>query len=262
MEYIRLVRTIQRAKREGRTDELVRAAKENAEIQKLMMRPRRYETMNGAGEMGWGLFVLCMALASYTSVILPDSIWRWRSGISGFLFLGGMCSMPLCLWASRKYVTRPRVGYFAFSWDKSRWLVMVLTMIVSAGVAAIISFVLVRLMRPEIIHQAQSTAPTNSAAVPGTMSRTLKIILAGYGPLNALMYLMMNAVSIKQHHWKWLLSILLLLGPLGICLLVPGSFIEVSRPVMMYVGLICVGSGAVTLVSFLRHHQPPVPEAE
>ena len=35
MEYIRLVRTIERAKREGRTDELLRAAKENAEIQKI-----------------------------------------------------------------------------------------------------------------------------------------------------------------------------------------------------------------------------------
>ena len=45
-DYIQLVRTIERAKRQGRTDELLRAAKENAQIQKIMMRPMKYETAN------------------------------------------------------------------------------------------------------------------------------------------------------------------------------------------------------------------------
>lgn len=258
MEYIRLVKTIERAKREGRTDELLRAAKENAQIQKIMMRPRRYETINGAGEIGWGMFMLCMALASYSSVVLPNSMWRWRAGIGGLMMVCGCLAMPFSLWASKKYVTQPRVGYVAFRRDKSRWVGMIVGMVVAAG----ISIGLVFLMRPEITHLAQSQMHRSGATSPGTMSRPLKIILAGYGPLNALLYLMMNAVSIKEHRWKWLLLILILLGPVGICYFVPGNFITVSRPVMLFLGLVCFSSGAVTLFSFLRHHQPPAPGAE
>jgi hypothetical protein len=257
-EYIRLVRTIQRAKGEGRTGELLRAAKENAEIQKIMMRPRRYETINGAGEIGWGMFLLCMALASYSTVVLPDSMWRWRTGISWLLMLCGCLVMPFCLWASKRYVTQPRVGYVAFSWDKSRWIGMIVGMVVAAG----LSLGLVFLMRSETAHLAQAQIHHSGATSPGTMSLTLKIILAGYGPLNALLYLMMNAVSIKEHRWKWLLLIPILLAPLGICYFVPGNFIELSRPVMLLLGLVWSSSGVITLCSFLHHHQPPVPEIE
>jgi len=256
--FVRLVRTIERAKREGRTSELVRAAREQAKLQKLMQRPRRYETINGTGEMGWGLFILCMALASYASVILPDSMGPWRSGISGLLFIGGMCAMPVCLWASKKFVTEPRVGYVAFRRGKAWWLGIIIAVVVGGMVSLILS----RLLRPEMIRAAQSQIPNAGvAAVPGIMSPTAKIILAGFGPLNAVFYLMMNAVSIKEHRWKWLVMVLILLGPMGICFMVPGSFIEVSRPVMLFLGLMALCSGVVTLGWFLRHHQPPAPEA-
>ena len=257
MEYIRFVRTIERAKREGHTDALLRAAKENAEIQKIMMRPMRYETINGAGEIGWGTFLLCMALASYSTVVLPDSMWRWRTGISWLLMLCGCLAMPFCLWASKRYVTQPRVGYVAFSWDKSRWVGMIVGMVVAAG----LSVGLVFLMRSETAHLAQSQIPHSGATGPGTMSLTLKIILAGYGPLNAVLYLMMNAVSIKEHRWKWSLLIPILLAPLGIGYFVPGNFIELSRPVMLLLGLVWSISGEITLFSFLHHHQRPAPDA-
>jgi hypothetical protein len=255
-EYIRLVRTIERAKREGRTDELVRAAKENSEIQKIMMRPRRHATINGAGEIGMGMFLLCMALSSYTSVFLPNS--PWRNGISFLLLFCGGIVMPLCLWVSKKYVTQPRIGYVAFRREKSWWVGMIVGMVVGAGV----SIGLVFLMRPEITHLAQSQMHHSGASAPSTPSLAGKITLVGYGPLYALLYLMMNAVSIKERRWKWLLVVLMALGPLGICSFVPGNFIEVSRPVMLFLGLVCFISGAVTLFSFLRHHQPPAPEAE
>lgn len=258
MEYFRLVRAIERAKREGRTDEFIRAAKENAEIQKIMLRPKRYETINGAGEIGWGAFMLCMALASYSSVVLPNSMWRIRAGIGGLLMICGCLAMPLCLWASKKYVTRPRVGYFAFRWDKSRWIGMVVAMVVAAGV----SFGLTRLMRPEIIHMAQSQMHHSDAANPGTMSPASKIMLAVFIVSNAIMYLMMNAVSIREHRWKWLLLILIALGPLGIGYFVPGNYIEMFRPLGLFLGLLWFASGAVTLFWFLRHHQSSASETE
>lgn len=258
LEYLRLVRTIERAKREGRTGELLRAAEQNAEIQKIMMRPRRYETINGAGEMGWGMFLLCMALASYATVILPDSMGKSRIGISWLLMIGGFLAMPFCLWASKRYVIQPRVGYVAFSRDKSRWVGMIVGMVVAAG----LSLGLVFLLRSETAHLAQTQIHHSGATSPGTMSPTLKIILAGYGPLNALLYLMMNAVSLREHHWKWPLLIPILLVPLGICYFVPGNFIELTRPVMLWLGLVWSISGVITLLLFLRQHQPPVPEVQ
>ncbi|MGH7994036.1 MAG: hypothetical protein ACREDQ_11005 [Limisphaerales bacterium] len=256
LEYLRLVRTIERAKRDGRTGELLKAAKENAEIQRIMMQPRRYEVINGAGEIGWGTFMLCMALSSYATVVLPNSPWRNR--ISLTFLLCGCVVMPLCLWASKKFVIQPRIGYVAFRPDKSRWIGMAGGMIVAAG----FSIGLIFLLRSEMFPTAQSTAHHIGATNPGTPSLAGKLIQIGLGPMNALLYLMMNAVSIKEHRWKWPALILIAVAPLGISFSAPGNFIEVSRPVNLFLGLVWFTSGTVTLFWFLRHHQPPAPEAE
>jgi len=255
-EYIRLVRAIQRAKREGRTDELLRATKENAELQRLTLQPKRYETINGAGEIGWGAAILCFAFGSYASVVLPASPWR---GWIGMGFLACACVvMPLCLWASKKFVTGPRVGYVAFRRGKSWWIGIVVSMVLAAG----ISMGLVHLMRPEMIRQVQAQAHHAATAHSSTMSSQTRFILLGTGLANALLYLMMNAISIREHRWKWLLLVLILTVPPGICYFVPGNFTEVSRPMMLFLGLVWSVSGAITLVWFLRRHQSPPPNAE
>ena len=253
---IRLIKTIERAKREGRTHELLQTLKEQDQIQKTMLRTRRYETINGAGEIGWGAALLCFALSSYTYIVLPYSMWR--TGIGVLLLVGAVCAMPLCRWAIRKYITWPRTGYVAFRRDGKFWIMMVVTMVVAVGVSNGLS----RLMRPEMIQLAQSQMRHPGVTSPGTLSHTAKIVLAGMGPMNVVLYLMANAVSIREHRWKWLLLVLIALGPLGICFFVPGNYIEVSRPVMLFLGLVWFSSGAATLYSFLRHHQPPAPEAE
>ncbi len=260
-QYIQFVKTIERAKREGRTDELLRAAKEKAEIQKTMLRPMRSETINGSGEIGWGMFCLCMALSSYSSAVLPNSMWRFRAGIGGLLMVCGCLAMPLCRWAVRKYVTQPRTGYVAFRRGRIFWITIVTSMLVSAG----ISIGLVFLMRPEMIHMTQSQAHssgTNATAAIGTISHASKIMLAVLIVSNTIMYLMMNAVSIREHRWKWLLLVLIALGPLGICCLDPGNYIEMFRPLGLFFGLVWLFSGTVTMVSFIRHNQPPALESE
>ncbi len=259
-EYFRLIRKIQQARREGRTDELIRAAKENAGLQKVMMQPKRYETINGSGEIGWGAAMLCFVFSSYAFIVLPASPWR---GWIGMGFLVCVCVvMPLSLWASRKFVTWPRVGYVAFRRDKAWWVGIVVSMVVAAAV----SIGLVYLMRPEIIHQAQAQAHHAATASPvpagpGTMSRSLRFVLVGTALTNALLYLMINAVSIREHRWKWLLLALLATVPPAIGCFVPGNFNEVWRPMTLFLGVIWFGSGAATLIWFLRHHPLPAPDA-
>jgi hypothetical protein len=260
-DYIQLVRAIQRAKREGRTDELLRAANENARIQAIMMRTMKHESVQGAGEIGWGMAMLCFALASYTAVVLPDS--RWGSGLGWLLLLGACLAMPVSRWAVRKFVTQPRTGYVAFSRGRRFWISMVVSLIA----AVVVSVGMVRLLWPEMTQIAQSQmrhagATSPGTPAPGTLSVTANLVLAGMGPANAVLYLMFNAVSLREHRWKWLLAVFLALGPLAICALVPGNYVEVSRPVMLFLGLVCLGSGGATLILFWRHTPLPALETE
>jgi hypothetical protein len=255
-EFIRFIKTIERAKREGRTDELLRAAKEKAEIQKIMMRPRQYTVTNGAGEIGWGTAWLSFALSSYASVVLQASPWRGRVGM--FFLLCACLAMPVCLWASKRFIVQPRLGYFTFRPEKSRWIGMIVGMVVAAGM----SIALVHWLRPEMIHVAPSFAHHAAAPASGTTSRSDQLLIAGVGLMNALLYLMFNAVSIKEHRWKWICFVLILVMPPIIGHLHRGNYLQMSPPVMLFQGSVYFLSGVITLVWFLRHHQPPAPEAE
>jgi hypothetical protein len=259
-DLFHLLRGYRRAKREGRTAEYLSAARENARIQQIMMRPMTHNATNGSAEIGWGTAMLCFALSSYASVIFPNS--SWRGGI-GFLFLLAAClAMPLSLWAIKRYVTWPRTGYVAFQRNAGFWLII----LVSGVLAAVISVAMVHLLKPEMNHQiaqtVQSQMSHSAPAAPGTLTPIARIILIALGPINAFLYLMMNAVSIKEHRWKWPLSVLLALGPLAFALWVPGDYIQVSRPATLFIGLVCFISGIVTLVLFLRRHPATPAEAE
>jgi len=257
-QYIQLVRNIERAKREGRTGELLKAAKENAELQKIMMRPRQYATTNGTGEIGWGTAWLFLALPSYVSVVLPDSPWRGRVGM--FFLLCGCVAMPICLWASKKFVIQPRIGYVAFRRGKSWWTGIIVGMVVAAGIIIALSLWLI----PEMIHAAPSSAHHAAATVSvrDTPNRSDKLLIAGCGLMNAVLYLMFNAVSIKEHRWKWACFVLILVMPPVIGQLHPGNYLQMSPPVMLFQGSVYFLSGVITLIWFLHHHQPITLEAE
>ncbi len=259
-ELFRLFRSLRRAQREGRVVEFAKAAGENARIQQIMMRPMTHDVTNGSGEIGLGSALLCFALSSYTASLLPN--WAWRGAI-GMLFLVGAClAMPVSRWAIKRYVTWPRTGYVAFQRSGAFWV----SMVVTAVVAVVISVALVHLMRPEMTNavkaQVQAQWQPSAPAEPGTLSPMAKVLLLGLGPLYALLYLMLNAVSIREHRWKWLLVVLLVLGSLAIGWWVPGNYFERSRPLILFLGLVCFISGGVTLISFLRHHPVPPVEAE
>ena len=86
--------------------------------------------------------------------------------------------------------------------------------------------------------------------------------MAVTGVLNALLYLMVNAVSIKQHRWKWVCLAMLLLISLVTIGCLSGDMTHRQLPMSFLQSLIWLASGSVTLVWFLRHHKPVAREAE
>lgn len=246
-----LDRAIEQARREGRLEEFLKGIKKNGELQKFVLQPKRYETINGTGEIGWGTAMLCFAISSYAPVILPVSPWR---GWIGFLFLAGACvAMPLALWASKRFVTWPRVGYVAFRRDRPWWIGVV----VSTVAGGVISIALLLLLTPEWLHRTPASTPAVVTTFPDMPGWLDKLLIAGFGMVNAKLYLMFNAVSIKEHRWKWAGFALILAIPLTITFLGKGNYFELSRPVFLFQGSAYLLSGVMTLIWFLRHYQPP-----
>ena len=56
--------------------------------------------------------------------------------------------------------------------------------------------------------------------------------------------------------------VFMVLGLLALALGVPGDFRELSRPAMLFAGLIWLGSGGATLFAYIRRTQPSTLEAE
>jgi uncharacterized membrane protein HdeD (DUF308 family) len=65
----------------------------------------------------------------------------------------------------------------------------------------------------------------------------------------------------REHAWKWAVLVFMALGLLAIGLVVPGGAVESFPPVALFLGLVWLGSGVATLYSYIRHTQPPLPEA-
>jgi hypothetical protein len=239
----------------GRIEPVVKGIEESRRLLQISQRPRQYAVTNGMGEIGWGTAMLCFALSSYASTILPASPWRGRVGM--FFFVSVCLAMPFCLWASKRLVVQPRIGYVAFRRDKTWWLGMV----VAAGISIALSFWLI----PEMIHAASPSAPhavAAAAAGHAEPSRGDRLLIAGNGLMGAILYLMFNAVSIREHRWKWLCFILILAMPPVIGHLHPGNFFEMSPPATLFQGSVYLLSGAITLVWFLRLHHLIAPAAE
>jgi len=94
-------------------------------------------------------------------------------------------------------------------------------------------------------------------------------VLSFFLATNAILYLMGNGVAIKQHRWKWLVLVLLLVGPIVAAPAIPYPPIKPELmamlelfppPATLFLGLLWFLSGAATLILFIRHN--PLPEAE
>jgi len=66
----------------------------------------------------------------------------------------------------------------------------------------------------------------------------------------------------RQQPWKWLVLLFMAAGLVAINSRVPGDYVELFRPVALFVGLTWLASGAPTLALYIRRTQPPATEAE
>jgi hypothetical protein len=65
----------------------------------------------------------------------------------------------------------------------------------------------------------------------------------------------------REHAWKWLVLAFMAVGLLAIALVVPGGATALFPHAALFLGLVWLGSGLGTLYSYVRHTQPPAPEA-
>jgi len=234
---------------------------QNRRLVELSQRPRQYSVTCGTGELACGLMWFGMAGGGLWSLLMPASVGKGYSGmaITIVCFLAG----GFLLLAGNRLVVQPRVGYFTMRPEKLRWVGMIVGMAVSGIVAIAVSIWLVKEhvgMVPPAIHPVHPAVANAATSAPVTRQEVA--IIAVTGVLNALLYLMVNAVSIRQHRWKWACLVVLLLIPPVIIFWLPGDTVHRQLPMNFLQSLIWLASGSATLVWFLRHHQPIAREAE
>ena len=88
------------------------------ELQNTMERPKKYDNIDGTGEMFFGLMILGFALFGYLQTVLPEhSMWR-TNVFAPFLLMYGVL-LPtlgfsfLLQRVVKKHLTWPRTGYVA-----------------------------------------------------------------------------------------------------------------------------------------------------
>ncbi len=213
------------------------------ELQNYMARPKRYDNIDGTGEMFVGLVLLGFALADSMEARLPENSSRWMHGA---VIYGVMIPvLGFGYWIRRvvkKHFTWPRTGYAAYPrrGGKSWWIGMVTVFLVAAvlGAGGVCLLMLARR------H--------------GEMSFLGIGMLVSFVAVYGFWVFRMG----REHPWKWLVLLFMALGLLAIGLPVRGDYFQVGWQVALFVGLVWLGSGAGTLYSYIRHTKPATPEVE
>ncbi len=226
---------------------------------------KRYDNIDGTGEIFMGLMLLAFGLLSYLQAILPEhSIWK-TNWLASLLFMYGVLALVLgpAYWIRKlikKHITFPRTGYVALgvgshhvsgtspNAKKIAWASFACTAILAGLVAGcLLCLVALAVKHGKLLGAAA--------------------ILAGFAyvfylALFALIYAFCVWRIGGGHRWKWLICLVMVLGLLVIGLTCSGNYMDVARPVMLFVGSLWFVSGFITFCSYLRHAKPPEPETE
>ena len=193
--------------------------------------------------MFMGLMFLGFALAECLELKLTGDAPRWMHGVVIYGVL--IPVLAVGYWfrsVVKNHITWPRTGYAAYPrrGGKSWWIGLVTTFFA----ALVFGLALASLMKLAGRHHVMSLPHF----------AMLIVIMATY----AIWVFRMS----KEHWWKWLLLLLMVLGVLTLALTVPENFNKLGWPVLLFIGLVWLGSGAGTLCSYIRHTQPPASQAE
>lgn len=204
-------------------------------------RPKRYEDVDGTADIFFGLMLLGGALASGLEAFLPADSPRWVHGVVGYGVL--IPALGLGFWL-RKFIKRrwtwQRTGYVAYRREARWWAGIAASIVIAVVLAAGAAW----LLRSGGRHTGMSLSQ------------------AGLWVVFPAVYAFWIILTSREHPWKWLLLVFVLLGFLVIGLLVHGDYARVDWQVMSFFGLAWLGSGGGTLYSYIRHTEPPASEAE
>jgi len=222
----------------------------DAQLRDYLGRHKRLDSSDGTGEIAFGLMALGFASMDFVQTVLPkDSIWR--HGLPNMaLFLGMLFLMVGVMgWVNKvikKHVTWPRTGYVVYR-TRRNWVVLVLTAIVSAIIAVGLGY----------LTRSAHPGHTEPAAIPNAGRNWISITGMWTAAMYVGAYAWFTYLWGRNHRWKWLVLVFMVLGLVLIALFAPVDFAALPRPMFLFVGLLWIASGAGTLYSYVRHTQLP-----
>ena len=212
-------------------------------IESLLNRSKAYYNIDGVGELAMGFMCLAYALLMWLQAHAPkDSVWH---GMPAFIIYFGLMCLILHYGpkAIKKRITYPRTGFVEYPKRDTLWRPMILGAAVSAALSA---GLMVGLRR----HW--------NLATPAALIGLLFAASYAYG-----------IARMRMARWKWAAVWVVALGSLVIAFLPADSVGAVANPLwrgaflltMMLYGAVSLVSGGISFWLYLRHTQPPAPEA-
>ena len=205
-----------------------------------MGRPKRYNNIDGTGEMGLGILFLGFGLLNCLQTALPANS-MWSHGFASMLlfFADILLTLGLIHWSTKaikQHITWPRTGYVAFRHSgKASWKTFTFAAIGGAGSVGLIGFA--------ARHNAMNLAE----------AAYLAMLVGAYA-----IFIYLSG----GHPWTWLVVISMALGLFAMTFLVPSLLMESWWFPMLFLSLGWLASGGATLYLYIRHTQPPAPEAQ
>jgi hypothetical protein len=223
----------------------------HVEITNYVDRAKRYQNIDGTGEIFVGLTLLGFALAGYLEALLPENSPTWMRVAAVFVSL--MLALGLAYWVRRtvkQHITWPRTGYAAYPrHGRSWWVATMLARLIALIAAVGLAFLIRR-------HHWMSNVSWNLS--PKTWNPRVVLLIV----ISTAAYPIWISRMGREHWWKWLVSLFMIFGIITFAFMVPLDFGQWARPPVLFIALLWLGSGAGTLYSYVRHTKPATRETE
>ena len=220
----------------------------DSQIRDYVTRLKRYQNIDGTGELFIGVVMGAFALIFFIASHLPaDSFWRNSMAGKLALFFGVLAAAVGLTWranrAIKRRITFPRTGYAVQRISgKTTALRLGATVIMCAGVSAVTEFMF------------DMSRRSGEVAVPRTAIFTIFTVS----------FALVAVFQFKSHPWKMAMVALLAAGLLALTALAPATSSEAQfmLPAMLVTSAAWLISGGITLLLYIRRTHPPQSEAE
>jgi hypothetical protein len=220
------------------------------EIKVAANSPKRYDT--GTSEILFGLMSLAFALI-YSGFGKSSQ----EDGVANFMFI---CGLLIGVWffafwlcrAIQKHIVWPRTGYVVLRpekyWRSGTLVIAFVTVVVATALAC-----LVILARPHGSPGNPGTDIVHGNSGRGALTVCGMAVLFACAASYAYWFFLIGR---REHPWKWLILLAMVIGLVAIGLLVHGELLKVLAPAALLSGVVWLVSGTATLLSYVRHNKP------